>query len=72
MKITKHDIDNFSVIDEIHSGFIENPQSKKLHNAIQDAGGEIRLKQISLFRADLKEQMVVKCKHSGTTYTIHR
>ncbi|MBO1927818.1 hypothetical protein J3998_09540 [Thiomicrorhabdus sp. 6S2-11] len=71
MKITTNDIQNFSVIDEIHSGFIENPQSQKLHDAIHNAGGEVRLKPVSLFKADLKQQMVVKCKNSGTTYTIN-
>ncbi|BBP46436.1 hypothetical protein THMIRHAS_18090 [Thiosulfatimonas sediminis] len=71
MKITLQNIENFSVIDEIHAGYIEKPQSAELKNVMTRAGGELNLKPVNLFKADLKQQMVLKCKASGTTYTIH-
>ncbi|MBO1923541.1 hypothetical protein [Thiomicrorhabdus sp. 6S3-12] len=71
MKVTKQNIENFSVIDEIHAGFIERPNSAKLVQAVEKAGGELALKPINLIKADMQKQLVLKCKHSGNTYSIN-
>ncbi|MBN2646247.1 MAG: hypothetical protein JXR44_00505 [Thiotrichales bacterium] len=70
MKITQQNLADFNLIDQIHAGFIELPGARKLQNALEKAGGELRLQPTNLLNVDLQTQLVVKCKHTGTTYAI--
>jgi len=66
--LTLNNLQEFALIDEIHSGFIELKNSAKLKTKLQQQGGEMKLQPIATLNQKPKDSTLVKCQRTGSFF----
>lgn len=67
-QLNKQNLEQFRLIDEIHSGYVELHSSHKLQQKLQRHGGTVHLKPVERLNFTSNESLVVKCKQTGNFY----
>jgi len=65
--LNQQNLQNFVLLDQIHTGFIEVQDSKTLSTLLAKKP-EVTLKPINLIKADFSKDVVVRCRETGATF----